>query len=206
MNFRKERCLISHRKDEKLALQGVRKGNLFVADLNSASKEEVRCFYSKASSEQSWLWHKKLSHLNFKTMNSLVKKELVRGLPQMEFYHERLCEACEKGKSKRSSHRSKELTSIIEPLQLLHIDLFGPVNVLSMSKKRYSLVIVDDYSKYTWVLFLHSKDEALQSIIDHIKKLELEAKLPVRTIRSDNGTEFKNAVLNEFCTEKGISR
>ena len=206
VDFRKEMCLISNRKDEKLTLQGVRKGNLFVADLGSTCDGEVRCFYSKASSEDSWLWHKKLSHLNFKTMNSLVKRELVRGLPQMEFCQEGLCEACEKGKSKKASHRSKDMTSITEPLQLIHMDLFGPVNVLSVSRKRYALVIVDDYSKYTWVLFLHTKDEAPKIIIDHIKRIELEAGLPVRKIRSDNGTEFKNAVLNDFCTEKGISR
>ena len=206
VSFRKERCLISNRKDEKLALQGVRKGNLFIADLDSASKGEVSCFYSKASAEDSWLWHKKLSHLNFKTMNSLVKRELVRGLPQMEFCKEGLCEACEKGKSKKASHRSKDMTNISEPLQLIHMDLFGPVNVMSMSRKRYALVMVDDYSKYTWVLFLHSKDETPQLIIDHLKKIELEANLPVRIIRSDNGTEFKNSILNDFCTEKGISR
>ena len=126
VSFKKERCLISNRKDEKLALQGVRKGNLFIADLDSASKDEMSCFYSKASAEDSWLWHKKLSHLNFKTMNSLVKRELVRGLPQMEFCKEGLCEACEKGKSKKASHRSKDMTNISEPLQLIHMDLFWP--------------------------------------------------------------------------------
>ena len=149
VDFRKERCLISNRKDEKLALQGVRKGNLFVADLSSTCDGEVQCFYNKASLEDSWLWHKKLSHLNFKKMNSLVKRELVRGLPQMEFCQEGLCEACEKGKSKKASHGSKEMTSITEPLQLIHMDLFGPMTVLSVSRKRYALVIVDDYSKYT---------------------------------------------------------
>ena len=77
VSFKKERCLISNRKDEKLSLQGVRKGNLFIANLDSASKDEMSCFYSKASAEDSWLWHKKLSHLNFKTMNSLVKKRIV---------------------------------------------------------------------------------------------------------------------------------
>ncbi|KAK1374545.1 hypothetical protein POM88_030738 [Heracleum sosnowskyi] len=107
VDFRKDKCLITNRKDEKLALLGVRKRNLFIADLSSTSEGEVTCFYSKASSEQSWLWHKKLSHLNFKTMNSLVKRELVRRLPLMEFYQEGLCEACEKGKSKKASHRSR---------------------------------------------------------------------------------------------------
>ena len=206
VNFKSEQCSIINKKDKKLALQGVRKGNLFVADLFSASKGEARCFYSKASTEDSWLWHKRLSHLNFKTMNSLVKKELVRGLPDMEFCKEGLCEACEKGKSKKASNRSKDSTSITEPLQLLHMDLFGPANVMSLSRKRYALVIVDDFSKYTWVLFLDSKDQTPKTIIDHIKRIELEANLLVRKIRSDNGTEFKNAILNEFCTDKGISR
>ena len=106
VQFQKEQCLISNRKDEKLKLRGVRKGNLFIADLNSASKGEVSCFYSKASSAESWLWHKRLSHLNFKTMNSLVKRELVRGLPQLDFCQEGLCEACEKGKSKKEIGRA----------------------------------------------------------------------------------------------------
>ena len=83
--FDKEKCQILHKKNGLPALQGVRKGNLFVADLQSRSKDEVNYFYAKASTDESWLWHKRLSHLNFKTMNSLVKRELVRGLPQMEF-------------------------------------------------------------------------------------------------------------------------
>ena len=98
------------------------------------------------------------------------------------------------------------MTSITEPLQLLHMDLFGPMNVMSMSKKRYALVIVDNFSRYSWVLFLNSKDETPKHNIDHIKKIELEANLPARKIRSDNGTKLKNAILYEFCTEKGISR
>ena len=206
VQFVKDKCLISHKKDDKLTLTGVRKGNLFVADLYSGCKDEVKCFYAKASTDDSWLWHKKLSHLNFKTMNSLVKRELVRGLPQMEFTQEGLCEACQKGKSKKASHRGTDTSSITEPHQLLHMDLFGPVNIMSMSKKRYALVIVDDYSKFTWVLFLHSKDETPQLVIDHIKRIELDSKFLVRAIRSDNGTEFKNSVLNDFCSDKGITR
>ena len=86
------------------------------------------------------------------------------------------------------------------------MDLFGPVNVMSMSKKRYALVIVDDYSKFTWVLFLHSKDETPHLVINHIKLIKKDSKFPVRAIRSDNGTEFKNSSLNDFCTDKGITR
>ena len=114
--FDKERCQILHKKNGLLALQGVRKGNLFIDDLQSGSKDEVNCFYAKASSDKSWLWHKRLSHLNFITMNSLVKRELVRGLPQMEFSREGLCEACQKGNSKKASHKSTDTFAIIKPL------------------------------------------------------------------------------------------
>ena len=204
--FDKERCQILHKKNGLLALQGIRKGNLFIADLQSRSKDEVNYFYAKASSDESWLWNKKLSHLNLKTMNSLVKRELVRGLPQMEFTQEGLCEACEKGNLKKAPHKSTDTSAITEPLQLLHMDLFSLMNVMSMSKKRHALVIVDNYSKCTWVLFLHSKDETPQMVIDHLKLIELDSKFLVRAIRSDNGTEFKNALLNDFCSDKGISR
>lgn len=121
-------------------------------------------------------------------MNSLVKREFVRGLPEIELCQEGLCETCKKEKSKKASHQRKDSSDIIEPLQLLHIDLFGLVNVMSMSRKRNALVIVDDYSNYTWVLFLASKDEAPQIIIDHIKKIELEVDLSINKIRSNNGT------------------
>ena len=77
----------------------------------------------------------------------------------MEFTQEGLCEACQKGKSKKASHKGTHTSAITETQQILHMDLFCPMNVMSMSKKRYALVIVDDYSKYTWVLFLHSKDK-----------------------------------------------
>ena len=98
------------------ALQGVGKGNLFVADLMSGCIDEVNYLYAKASPYESWLWHKRLSHLNFKSMNSLVKRKLVRGLPQMEFTQEGLCEAYQKGKSKKASHKGTDTSTITEPL------------------------------------------------------------------------------------------
>ncbi|KAL8115425.1 hypothetical protein AgCh_022062 [Apium graveolens] len=168
------------------------------------NQNEVTCFYNKALDDKSWLWRKKLSYLNFKMMNARARRELVKDLPQMEFAPKGLCEACEMGKSKRASYKSKEISSITKPLQLQHMDLFGPVNILSLSRKRYALVIVNDFSRYTWVLFVMTKDEVPFQIIDHITEIENVSTLTVKTIRSDNGTEFKNAVLNDFCVSKGI--
>ena len=78
------------------------KGNVYVADFNSTNSETMTCLLSKASYDESWLWHKKLSHLNFKAMNLLVKKNLVRGIPNLEFTKDGLCDACQKGKQKKS--------------------------------------------------------------------------------------------------------
>ena len=133
----------------------------------------------------------------------------MRGMPSLEFFQEGVCEACQKGKMKRSSHKSKTVTSITKPLQLIHMDLFGPVNIQSLSRKRYALVMVDDFTRYTWVEYLASKDEAPQIIINHIKRVDKEAKIrktKVMALRSDNGTEFRNAILSSFCKDNGISQ
>ena len=197
-------CNIYHKKDGSLSLKGVRKGSLFVADLRSTKKDKIYCFYSKTTVGDIMLWHRKFSHLNFKTMNMLMKKELVRGLPQQEFCQEGLCEDCQMGKLKKAVHRSKQVNTNTEPLKLIHMDLFGPVNVPSLAKKRYALVMVDDYSRYTWVKYLESKDEAAQVIIDHLRVLERAPNAKVQIIRSDNGTEFRNATLGNFCKDEGI--
>ena len=202
--FSNAACVVSSKKDNNVVLNGVRKGNVYIADFNSAKSESLTCLFSKASSDESWLWHKKLSHLNFKTINDLIKKDLVRGIPKLEFNKDGLCGACQLGKQKRSSFKSKSISSISKPLQLLHMDLFGPVNIMSISRKKYCLVIVDDFSKFTWTFFLHSKDEARKIIINHIKALNNNSELKVKKIRSDNGTEFKNSIMQEFCEEKSI--
>nr|GFA06572.1 retrovirus-related Pol polyprotein from transposon TNT 1-94 [Tanacetum cinerariifolium] len=125
---------------------------------------------AKASSSQSWLWHQRLSHLNFATINNLVKNNLVQGLPKMNFEKDHLCSTCEQGKIHRKHHKSKTDFALNKPLYLLHMDLCGPMRIKSINGKRYVLVVVDDYSRYTWVFFLHYKDEASEVIISFIKK------------------------------------
>ena len=87
---------------------------------------------------------------------------------------------------------------------MLHLNLFGPVNIMSINKKRYTLVIVDDFTRYTWVYFLYKKDETPEILLDHIRQIENRSTHKVKTLRSDNGTEFKNSKMEEFCKYKGI--
>ncbi|KAJ9558330.1 hypothetical protein OSB04_012944 [Centaurea solstitialis] len=131
---------------------------------------------------------------------------LVKGLPENNFAKESLCAACEKGKQTRASFKSKQVSTINSPFHLLHMDLFGPVNIQSMGGKRFTLVIVDEYSRYTWVFFLRAKNETPQLIIAFILRMEKYNQITVRSIRSDHGTEFKNSVLDEFLVSKGISQ
>ncbi|KAI3681369.1 hypothetical protein L6452_36163 [Arctium lappa] len=203
VRFTKKACSVLNEKG-KLALSGHRRENVYVIDMDSTITENL-CFLSKASSDVNWLWHKRLSHLNFKTLNSLSSKELVSGLPQHSYAKESLCSACEKGKQTKASFKSKHVSSVTSPLQLLHMDLFGPVNIQSIAGKKYTLVIVDEYSRYTWVIFLRCKSDTPEELISFVKKMEVLNNLTVRSIRSDHGTEFKNSSLNNFFENKGIS-
>ncbi|KAJ9535657.1 hypothetical protein OSB04_un001191 [Centaurea solstitialis] len=203
VSFSKKKCKVKNRRKEVI-LTGVRHADIYIINMNTST--DNFCFVSRASSDTNWLWHKRLSHLNFKTLNQLCINNLVIGLPDFRYTKVSLCSACEKGKQTRASFKSKQISSISSPLQLLHMDLFGPVNVQSIAGKKYTLVIVDEYSRYTWVFFLRSKSDAPEEIILFVRKMERLNNLTVRSIRSDHGTEFKNSTLETFFDQKGISQ
>nr|GEV90770.1 hypothetical protein [Tanacetum cinerariifolium] len=147
-----------------------------------------------------------LGHINFKTMNKLVKGNLVRGLPTKVFENDHTCVACKKGKQHRASFKTNPVSSINQPLQRLHMDLFRPTFVKSLNKKSYCLVITDDYSRFISVFFLATKDETSSILKTFITSIENQLSFRVKIIRSDNETEFKNDDLNQFCGMKGIKR
>ncbi|GJT38115.1 putative ribonuclease H-like domain-containing protein [Tanacetum coccineum] len=134
------------------------------------------------------------------------KGNLVRGLPSKIFENDHTCVACQKGKQHKATCKSKLVTSISQPLQILHMDLFGPTFIKSLMGKMYCLVITDDYSRFSWVFFLAKKDETSSILRNFITGIENQLNHRVKIIRSDNGTEFKNQDLNQFCNSKGIKR
>ncbi|KAJ9566903.1 hypothetical protein OSB04_002869 [Centaurea solstitialis] len=203
VSFSKKKCKVKNRRKEVI-LTGVRQADIYIINMNTST--DNLCFVSRASTDTNWLWHKRLSHLNFKTLNQLYINNLVVGLPDFRYTKVSLCSACEKGKQTRASFKSKQISSISSPLQLLHMDLFGPVNVQSIAGKKYTLVIVDEYSRYTWVFFLRSKSDAPEEIIMFVRKMERLNNLTVRSIRSDHEIEFKNSTLETFFDQKGISQ
>nr|GEV50525.1 putative ribonuclease H-like domain-containing protein [Tanacetum cinerariifolium] len=173
--FRKSACFV-RKEDGVDLLTGDRSSNLYTIALNEVASNSLTCLLAKAFSSQSWLWHQRLLHLNFATINNLVKNNLVQGLPKMKFEKDHLCSACEQGKIHQKHHKSKTDFASNKPLYLLHMDLCGPMRLESINGKRYVLVIIDDYSRYTW------------------------------RVRTNNGTEFKNKTLAKFFDEVGISQ
>ncbi|GKC58638.1 retrovirus-related pol polyprotein from transposon TNT 1-94 [Tanacetum coccineum] len=202
--FWKNTCFIRNLEGVDL-LSGSRDTNLYTISLDDMLKSSPICLLSKASKTKSWLWHRRLSHLNFGTLNKLAKDGLARGIPRLKFQKDHLCSACALGKSKKSSHQPKAEDTNQEKLYLLHMDLCGPMRVASINGKRYILVIVDDYSRFTWVRFLKTKDEAPAAIIKCIKNIQVHLKATVRNVRTDNGTEFVNQTLREWYENVGIT-
>ncbi|GJW58848.1 putative ribonuclease H-like domain-containing protein [Tanacetum coccineum] len=184
-----------------------RKNNMYSVDLkNIVPKGGLTCLFAKATSNEFKLWHRRIGHINFKTMNKLVKGNIVRGLPSKLFENNQTCVACQKGKQHKASCKSKIVSSISQPLYMLHMDLFGPTFVKSLMKKMYCLVVTDYYNRFSWVFFLAAKDETSGILKSFITRVENLIDQRVKVIRCDNGTEFKNKEMNQFCERKGIKR
>ncbi|GJU11941.1 ribonuclease H-like domain-containing protein [Tanacetum coccineum] len=193
--------------ENQVLLKVPRQHNMYSFDMKTPSPAKgFACLIAKATSDESKLWHRRLGHINFKNLNKLVKGNLVRGLPSKVFRHDHTCVACQKGKQHRASCKAKLERIITEPLHTLHMDLFGPTSVKSINHASYCLVITDDCTRFSWVFFLATKDETSGILQNFIRQIENQLNHRVKIIRSDNGTEFKNRDMLEFCGNKGIKQ
>ncbi|GJW54524.1 putative ribonuclease H-like domain-containing protein, partial [Tanacetum coccineum] len=181
--FTNSRCLVLSPNfklpdENQILLKIPRQDNMYSFNMkNIVPKDSLTCLAAKATSEESMLWHRRLGHINFKNINKLVKENLVRDLPLKRFENDQTCVACLKGKQHGASCKTKAFNPITKPLFMLHMDLFGP-----------------------------TFDETSEILKNFIKEIENLVDKKVKIIRSDNGTEFKNHVMDEFCREKGIKR
>nr|GEX01002.1 hypothetical protein [Tanacetum cinerariifolium] len=181
--FTDSKCIVLGRDfklldDANVLLRTPRQHNMYSIDLNNIiPHKDLTCLVAKASANEGMLWHRRLVHLNFKTMNRLVRHNLVRGLPSKCFENDHTCTTCLKGKQHKASCKSKLVNSITKPLHTLHMDLFGPTSVSSISHK--------------WKFITE---------IENLKDLK------VKIIKCDNRGEFRNKEMNDFCSQKGIKR
>ncbi|GKD40586.1 retrovirus-related pol polyprotein from transposon TNT 1-94 [Tanacetum coccineum] len=189
-------------KDGKVIGRGIRKKGLYVMKLGNKPKDQI-CLAT--IDENSTLWHRRLGHANMCLIQSLASKELVRNLPKLKF-DQHFCDACKMGKQAHASHKAKNIVSTTRCLELLHMDLFGPSAVRSYGGNRYTLVIVDDYSRYTWTRFLKDKTEAFDQFKIFSRKIQNQLGCSIVSIRTDHGREFDNEVqFGEFCNANGIT-
>ena len=189
-------------KDGITVGKGVLKNNVYVMKLDKTPKDKL-CLTSL--DENSTLWHRRLGHANMRLIQSLSSKELVRNLPKLK-YDQHFCDACKIGKQVHNSHKAKNMVSTSRCLELLHMDLFGPSAIQSYGGNFYTLVIVDDYSRYTWTKFLKTKNEAFDKFEILSKKIQNQIGSNIVSIRTDHGREFDNEIqFGTFCDKNGIT-
>ena len=152
------------------------------------------------------LWHQLFRHANYKQVAKVLKLEAVVGLPKFGKIEKNVCGPCQFGKQTKSTHPKVNVVATSRPLELLHVDLMGPIRMESMGGKRYIMVVVDDFSRYFWVEFLREKSEACDKMERLCKRLQNEKGVLIVKIRSDHGKEFENAKFEAFCSEHGIKK
>jgi hypothetical protein len=145
--------IVFRRSDDSVAFKGVLEGQLYLVDFNRAELDS--CLIAKTN--LGWLWHRQLAHVGMKNLHKLLKGELILGLTNVHFEKDGVCSACQAGKQVGTHHPHKNIMTTDRPLELLDMDLVGPIAYISIGGSKYCLVIVDDYSRFTWVFFLQKK-------------------------------------------------
>ena len=201
--FHRTGCNILDEETRELLFVGHRIKNIYIVDLDEVRNSRM-CLMAQYEENDAELWHRRLGHLNLKNIRTLESLGLVRGLPSQLEDTPDICETCIKSKHVKSSFDKKKEISTKRPLELLHMDLFGPNRVASLGGKYFCLVIVDDYSRYTWVFFLSQKSDTFDTFWTFAKKIQNELDLRIKTIRSDHGREFENHDFKNMCDELGI--
>ncbi|GJW20080.1 ribonuclease H-like domain, reverse transcriptase, RNA-dependent DNA polymerase [Tanacetum coccineum] len=155
--------------------------------------------------EDTWLWHARLGHLNFESLKSMAQRDLVHGIPTIK-HTTQVCDVCLIGKHSRAPFPKKAKARSTSPLDLVYGDLCGPITPPTPSGKKYIFLLVDDYSRYMWVYFLKSKDQAFDTFKEYKKSIENELRTTLKMLRTDRGGEFTSNEFTQYCKENGIAR
>jgi transposase InsO family protein len=191
---------VLRRSDDSIAFKGVLEGQLYLVDFNQA--ELGTCLIAKTN--MGWLWHRRLAYVGMKNLHKLLKGEHILGLTNVHFEKDMVCSTCQAGKQVGTHYPHKNIMTTNRPLELLHMDLFDPIAYISIGGSKCCLVIVDDYSRFTWVFFLQKKSQTQETLKGFFRRAQNEFGLRIKKIRSDNGTEFKNSQIECFLEEEGI--
>ena len=152
------------------------------------------------------LWHQRMRHASYKHLSIVSRHESIFGIPKLSRISNVVCGPCQLRKQAKAKHLGTQTSATSRPLELLHLDLMGPTSTESPCGKRYIMVVVDDFTRYTWVILLRSKSDAPEHIEALCTRLQNEKSLKIDRIRSDHGKEFENSYIESFCTRSGISQ
>jgi transposase InsO family protein len=189
--------------DESVIFKGFRYSNLYLGDFSFEDANQRTWLFTKVS--LGWLCHRRLAHDGMSTLKKILKKVIVRGFKDVVFEKDKLCSACQARKQVANTHPTKAFLSTSRPLDLLHMDLFGPTTYASAGGHLYCLVIVDDFSRYNWVLFLHDKSEVASIFKKFSKKDPNEFDCKIKKIRSDNGKNLTTSIFKNIVMKLGSS-
>jgi transposase InsO family protein len=162
-----------------------------------------KCLIAKKN--MGWLWHHRLARVGMRNLHKLQKEGHILRLTNIVFEKDRPCGACQTGKQVGAPHHAKNIMTTTRPLEMLRMNLFGLITYISIGNNKYGLVIVDDYSRFTWVFFLHDKSETQEVLKKFLKRVQNEFDAKVKEIRSDNGSEFKNTQVEDYLDQKTSS-
>jgi hypothetical protein len=181
--FTNEGVTVFQREDSSIAFTGQLMGKLYLVDFTIDRVTPETCLVAKSS--MGWLWHRRLAHVGRRNLAKLQKGGDILGLTNVVFEKDRLCSACQAGKQVGAPHPVKNIMTTTRPFKLLHMDVFGLVAYISIGGNKYGLVIVDDYSRFTWVFFLQDKSEVQGALKKFIKRAQNEFEVKIKNIRSD---------------------
>jgi hypothetical protein len=193
---------VFRRSDGSFAFKDVLRGKLYLVDF---IPEEVKVDrFITAKTNMGWLWYRRLAHVGMRNLHKLQNDGHILELTNIVLEKDRPCGACESGKQVGTHHRAKNIMTTTRILEMLHMDLFGPVAYISIGSNKYGLVIVDDYSRFTWVFFLQDKSEIQEVLKKFLRRAQNEFDAKVKKIRSDNVIKFKNTQVEDFLDEECI--
>ena len=201
--FTNEGVTIFKRGNFSIAFTGQLWGKVYIVDFSKEKVELKTCIVAK--SDMGWLWHRRLAHVGMRNLAKLQKEGHILGLTNIVFEKDGLCNTCQAGKQVGAPHPTKNILTSTMPLKLLHMDLFGPIAYISIGANKYGLVIIDDFSRFTWVFFLQDKSDAQGIVKKFIKRAQNEYELKIKNVRSDNGSKFRNTMLKNFLMKKESS-
>jgi transposase InsO family protein len=189
------------RSDDFYAFSGILKGKLYLVHFNPEELKLDKCLIVKINMD--WLWYRRLAHISMRNLHKLQKENHILGLMNVAFEKYMPCGACQASKQVGAQHYAKNIMTT-RPLKMLHINMFGPIAYISIGGNKYGLVIIDDYSRFTWVFFLQDKSETQDVLKKFLKRTQNNFDAKIKRIRSHNDTEFKNTQVEDFLDEEDI--